>query len=187
MSESAALVYDPDAEPVGAGDLYEVVNGRVVEPPPMGLYESWVANALHTAIGVHFQAHGPRGRSGVELLFLLSREPHLQRRPDLAYVSFERWPEDRPVPWTAAWEVVPDLAVEVVSPGDLALEVLDKLLDYFQAGARQVWVLYPRQGYALVYDSPTRITALDATGELDGRDVIPGLKLRLDKVFSKPP
>ena len=41
-----------------------------------------------------------------------------QRRPDVAFVSYNRWPRQRRVPRTEAWEVVPNLVVEVVSPTD---------------------------------------------------------------------
>ena len=33
-----------DFPPVGTGDLYEVINGQIVEPPPMGLTEAWIAS-----------------------------------------------------------------------------------------------------------------------------------------------
>ncbi len=45
------------------------------------------------------------------------RVPSRNRRPDLAFVSFDRWPIDRPMSSRDnAWDVVPDLAVEVTSP-----------------------------------------------------------------------
>ena len=183
MSDTATLPLEVDSPPVGAGDLYEVVNGRVVEPPPIGLFESWIANALNIAIDRHFTTTGHRGRTGVELLFRIQTEPNLQRRPDMAFVSYERWPKDRPVPRTAAWQVVPDLAVEVVSPNDLAVEILEKTDEYFRAGVRQVWVVYPQHGRVFVQTGPKSITVLDATDTLDGGDVLPGFQIRLADLF----
>ena len=56
-------------------------------------------------------------------LFRLRSEPNLQRRPDAAFVSFDRWPKAWRIPQANAWDVVPDLAVEVVSPTNLAEEI----------------------------------------------------------------
>ncbi len=48
-----------------------------------------------------------------------------QRRPDVSFVSYQRWPKTEPVPETKAWEVVPNLAVEVVSRTETMFEVLE--------------------------------------------------------------
>jgi Uma2 family endonuclease len=183
MSETATLPPDLDAPPPGAGELYEVINGRVVEPPEMGVFESVFATVLSEAIGVFFANSGRLGRTAVETLFRIRTDPDLQRRPDLAFVSYDRWPRDRPIPKTAAWEVVPDLAVEVVSPNDLAVEVLERLDDYFAAGVRQVWVVYPRHQRFFVHDGPKRVTILDASDMLDGGEILPGFRLRLAELF----
>ena len=63
------------------------------------------------------------GQAVVEVLFRLRSHPNLQRRPDLAFVSFDRWPGASGRPRSNAWEVVPDLVVEVVSPTNLAEEI----------------------------------------------------------------
>jgi Uma2 family endonuclease len=50
--------------------------------------------------------------------------------PACLFVAYARWPE----PVSArenAWNVVPELAVETVSPTNLAEEIDDKITDYF--------------------------------------------------------
>jgi Uma2 family endonuclease len=183
MSETATLPLNIDAPPAGAGDFYEVINGQVVEPPETGAFESLIATLLTEAISQFFASEGRLGWIAAETLFRIDTESGLQRRPDLAFVSYERWPRDTPFRLTSAWSVVPDLAIEVISPNDLAVEVMDKLADYFQAGVRQVWVLYPRNRLVHVYQSLTRITALDASGTLEGGDVLPGFRLPLADLF----
>jgi Uma2 family endonuclease len=64
--------------------------------------------------------------------------------------------------------MVPDLAIEVVSPNNSADEVQDERLEYFRAGVSVVWVIYPRQREVHVYTSPTSVTILTAEQELDG-------------------
>ena len=110
---------------------YEVVNGKVVEKPAMGVFETWFASELFGWLqrSPGIQEHG---RVLSEMLFLLDAANDLKRRPDLAFVSHERWARNRPVPRTAAWEVIPDLAIEIISPTNLACEVLVRVDDYFR-------------------------------------------------------
>jgi Uma2 family endonuclease len=91
------------------------------------------------------------------------------------------------VPDVPVWDVVPDLAIEVVSPNNSADEVQDKRLEYFRAGVSVVWVIYPRQREVHVYTSPTSVTILTAEQELDGGQLIPGFRLPLSALFDDEP
>jgi Uma2 family endonuclease len=82
-----------------------------------------------------------------------------------------------------AWDVVPDLAVEVISPHDLAEEILQKVVEYFQAGVRLVWIVYPQQRLVYVHESLTQVRCLTQTEELDGGAVLPGFRLPLANLF----
>jgi Uma2 family endonuclease len=42
------------------------------------------------------------------------------------------------------WEIAPDVAVEIVSPSESAVDVREKIRDYLAAGTALVWVIYPR-------------------------------------------
>src|SRR5688572_12345926 len=101
--------------PIAGDTLYEVVNGQRREVTPMGAFETSLAKILL----VHLDTFGlsqQLGEAYMEMLFLLDAAADLQRRPGVAFVSYGRWPKGRPVPRTAAWQVIPDLAVEVISP-----------------------------------------------------------------------
>ena len=185
MSVIVTLHPDVERPPPGAGPLYEVIDGRVVEPPEMSAFETMHANLILRTITLFFAQDGPPGQAVLEMLFRLDPESRRMRRPDLAFVSYERWPRDRDLPFTEAWNVVPDLAVEVISPNELAIEVLEKIDDYFRAGVRQVWVIYPRHSRVFVHNGPKSITVLDAADVLDGGDVLPGFQLRLAELFRK--
>src|SRR5205814_1449288 len=127
-------------QPTIEDTLYEVVNGQRVELPSMGIYASWITGQLDRRLGFFVDEHR-LGTVVPEALFILDTEHNLRRRPDLAFVSAERWPLDRLIPETGDWEVVPDLAVEVISPNDLFEDVLGKMHEYFDKGVRQVWIL----------------------------------------------
>jgi Uma2 family endonuclease len=182
MSSAAALPGTQPEKEFIPDFHYEVVEGKFVETPRMGAFESVIASILQTYLGP-FAMEKELGRVATETLFVLSETRKLRRRPDVAYVSYERWPRNRRVPGTEAWGVVPDLAVEVVSPSNTADEVLGKIREYFQAGVRRVWVIYPTEEQAYVYRSPTKNVILTTSDEFDGEDVLPGFRLGLSKLF----
>jgi Uma2 family endonuclease len=166
--------------------LYEVVDGQIVELPPMGAYEGVTASLLAIALGSVIKAQ-KLGRLAVETLFWLDRTGKLKRRPDLAFVSAEKWPLGKRVPWTEAWDVVPDLAIEVVSQSNKADEIAVKLVDYFRAGVKQVWIIYPVTRQVYIYTSLTSVQILIEPAELDGGDLIPDFRLSLSELFEDGP
>jgi Uma2 family endonuclease len=187
LADAATSVGRLDAD----GFPYEVVNGQRVEIPPMSAYAGKIASRLMTELNIHARAH-QLGEAVVETLFRLplTEDRGRNRQPDVAFVSYQRWPADRRQPEDAnAWDVVPDLAVEVISPHNLAEEILEKVLEYFRADVRLVWVVYPRQRMIIIFESPTRVQALSRDDSLDGGPVLPGFRLPLGKLFDpvRPP
>ena len=123
------------------------------------------------------------GKALVEMLFRIDPAKNLQRRPDLAVVTYDRWPKGRPPSPDDAWDVVPDLAAEVVSPSNTAASIVEKLRDYFRCGGRLSWVIYPSAREVYIYTSMTAIRVLQAGDSLDGGDVAPGFALPLSTLF----
>ena len=162
--------------------LYEVVDGRIVELPPMGAYESDIANFLAELLNEHARV-GRLGRAFVELLFRIDVARGLKRRPDLAFVAATRWPYGKRVPRGEAWDMIPDLAVEVVSKSNTGDEILAKLGDYFETGTELVWVVYPSARQVYIYTSRTDVRILVEPANLDGADVLPGFQLSLNRLF----
>jgi Uma2 family endonuclease len=170
---------DPDA-----AKFYEVVEGQIVENPPMGARESILASFLQDLMGP-FARSSRMGRVVTETLFLLDHSRKLKRRPDLAFVSAKRWSLKRSVPETESWHVVPDLAVEVISKTNTAYAVAKKIEDYFEAGVTVVWVIYPATSKIYVYGSPTRTRILELGDDLDGGEIIPGFSVPLSTLFGR--
>ena len=103
------------------------------------------------------------------------------RSPDASYVSAGRFPQDR-LPDEFA-DLAPDLAIEVVSPGDRARHVLDKVGEYLEAGTRLVWVIDPRKGKATAHRSLSDVRTLGPDDLLDGEDVLPGFSCPLASIL----
>jgi Uma2 family endonuclease len=169
--------------PVLADSLYEVVNGERVELLPMGIASTWLASILHLSLG-SFVKERHLGRVVMEGLFVLDLEKNLRRRPDLAFVSARHWPLERPLPELGDWAIVPDLAVEVVSPNDLFEAVLAKMREYFEYGVTQVWLVVPSERQIYVYDAPARVRVFGATDDL-AETVVPEFTLKLAEFFQQ--
>ena len=160
--------------------LFEIIDGQRVEILPMSAFASLIATSL---LGHLFRQAQDRGHLAMETLFCLAGVGR-NRRPDVAFVSFERWPKLRPHnKEDNAWDVVPNLAIEVVSPNDLAEELLAKMEEYFRAGVQVVWIVYPKDAQVYVYQSPTDVRILSRADTLDGRSVLPELRLSLNELF----
>jgi Uma2 family endonuclease len=162
--------------------LYEIVNGQRVDLPSMSAYATWLASRLHIRLGLYAEDKG-LGVSVTEMLFVLDAEHNLRRRPDVAFVSTARWPLDRALPETGDWDVVPDLAVEVISPNDVFKDVLAKVREYFHYGVQVVWVIAPEERQVYVYDAPTQVCILTGQDELTGGEVVSGFHLPLVHLF----
>lgn len=171
-------------------DLYEVVDGLRVEVPPMSSYAAKIATRLATRLNIHAEREH-LGEAIVESLFRLplANDKSRNRRPDVAFVTYQRWPAGRPQPVDDnAWDVVPDLTVEVVSrPHDLSEDLLSRVLEYFQAGVRLVWVVYPKHRMIHIYESPKSIRIASEGDILDGGTVVPGFSLDLSLLFDPMP
>jgi Uma2 family endonuclease len=165
--------------------FYEVVDDRIVENPPMGALQSFLASCLDQVIGP-FARSNQLGSVVVETLFLLDATRGLKRRPDLAFVSIRRWPLKRRIPATECWEVVPDLAVEFMSDTNTAAQVDKKIDEYFEAGVEAIWVIYPETRKVYVYDSATQVRILRVGDELDGGPVVPGFRIAVSDLFGAP-
>ena len=148
----------------------------------MGASESEIASLLAFALN---QVVEPRklGKVVIELLFRIDANRKLKRRPDLAFVSAKKWPVGKRVPKGEAWDMVPDLAVEVVSESNTAKDVIQKVVDYLNAGSRLVWVVYPDVKQVHVYTNLTSAQIMTEPAELDGGDVVSDFRLSLTELF----
>ena len=81
-------------------------------------------------------------------------------------------------------EGAPVLVVEVVSPTDRASDIVERIDDYLDAGARLIWVVYPSGQQVVEYNSPGESRILRPGDRLDGGDVLPGFSCPVDAIFA---
>ena len=161
--------------------LCELVDGVLVEKA-VGYYESYLALRLgHFLIGF-VERHRLGVVAGEAGMMRLSAG--LVRIPDVSFVSWNRLPGRR-VPRVPIADLAPDLAVEVISPGNTVLEMERKLQDFLAAGVQLVWYVYPEPQEIHVYTAE-RHDVLTIEQELSGGDVLPGFVLPLRQLFEEP-
>ncbi len=182
MATNTADVGEVENQIVSDDALYEVIDGRIVELPPMGTDQEVTAGILHIRLGSHVDAT-KAGRAVMETLFDFTEQVGRKRRPDVAFVSTQRWPRSKPVGAGDGWPVVPNLAVEVISPSNSWDEVIAKIHEYFQVGVERVWVVTTSKKQVHIYESPTSVRILSADKELTDEDLLPGFKLALADLF----
>lgn len=161
----------------------ELVDGTLVEKT-VGVTESFLAMHLGHLLQLFLD------RNDLGLLFgeagtmrILKRQV---RAADVAFVSWARLPT-RMLPTKAIPDLVPDLAVEVISKGNTRREMTRRLRDYFKAGVRLVWYVFPKTRTVRVYTAPKASTLFHEGDALDGGDVLPGLSLRVADIFARMP
>jgi Uma2 family endonuclease len=162
------------------GLRHELVEGELRTMTPAGAEHGRVAARITARIVVHAELHALGEAYAAETGFILRRGPDTVRAPDVAFVATDRLP---PEPEPGFGRIVPDLVVEVVSPWDRASEVASKAEAWLDAGVRLVWVVDPQARLAAVHHPGGLVTVLREDGELDGEDVLPGLRLPLAALF----
>jgi Uma2 family endonuclease len=161
--------------------ICELIDGVLVEKT-LGYYESLVAVAIIQFLGRFLE----RNDLGIVLgeAGTLKILPDQVRIPDVSFIAWEKFP-NRQLPREPIPEVVPDLAVEVLSENNTEAEMQRKLKDYFTAGVRLVWYIEARTKTARAYTAPDCCTAVGAEESLAGGDVLPGFEVSLKDLFAK--
>ena len=169
------------ALPTGMGKRYELLAGELRVMSPSGWRHGQVVGNLHSILGPFIRSRRLGQSFGAETGFLLTRSPDTVRAPDFAYISNARLPSQDPD--EAFWPGAPDLAVEVLSPGDRTGEVDEKIAAWLTAGCAAVWVIDPNLETVTVYRSRTDVRVLAAGEVLEDVSVVPGFSCPVDELF----
>jgi Uma2 family endonuclease len=159
---------------------YDLIRGQLLTMAPAGFRHGRIAARI---VG-RLESYGaPRGWVAVaaETGFILARNPDTVLGPDAALVRADRLPSE--AEQEHYLELVPDVAVEVVSPSDRARDVSDKVMEYLEAGVRQVWLVEPRRRIVTVYEADRSAQVLTDADTIDGDELLPGFSLPVRALF----
>ena len=164
------------------GKRTELVGGGLVVMAPAGGRHGQVAHTLALFIGVHVRNRNLGRVFAAETGFVLRRDPDTVRAPDVAFVARGRLGvEETPAGFL---ELAPDLAVEVVSPGDSTAAIRDKVRDWLDVGTRLVWVVRPRTRTVDVHRPRRSAETLRDGDVLDGGSVLEGFAVPVRDLFA---
>ncbi len=164
------------------GFRYELVQGELRRMNPAGNVHGRIAVRVTWRLAQYVEDNRLGTVYAAETGFILSTDPDTVRAPDVAFVSRARVEAVGEV--EGFWPEAPDLAIEVVSPGDSYTDVEEKVFAWLDAGTKMVVVINPRQRSATVYKSPSDITALAESDVLAGGYVVPGFELAVREIFA---
>jgi Uma2 family endonuclease len=155
---------------------YELVDGKLVERH-MGMRSSLVGLQIGKLISVFLDANPMGFAFAADASYqCFADAPEKVRKPDVSFIRKGRLPNDA-VP-DGHSNVHPDLAVEVLSPNDLAYDVNEKVGEYLKAGVPLVWVVDPHSRTVLIVRSPSSPrgsgNVLTDTETITGEDILPG-------------
>lgn len=163
------------------GIRYELIDGELRKAAPAGSQHGRITHKIEIDLGRHVEANDLGVVFAAETGFRLRTDPDTVRAPDVAFVAKRRYAQVGDMP--GYWPGAPDLAIEVLSPGDNYAEVEEKVFDWLDAGCRLVIVLNPRQRTATAYRSRASIRVHTDSETLDAGDAVPGWSFAVARAF----
>lgn len=172
--ESAAkpveIILDPEKS-------YEIVDGQPEEKEMPGAKHGVIGASLIIRLGGHVESK-KLGVICAEASFKIGAN---ERIPDVSFVAADRIPVEG-IPETI-WPSSPDIAIEIISPNDVHEKVSEKVLEYLEAGVRQVWLVSPKLRSITIFRSLTDVQVFTEDSELVSEDLLPGFRCLLKEIF----
>lgn len=164
-----------------AGDRYELIGGKLILLSPSGEQHGSVVATLTALLGYYILSHKLGRAYGAETGFLVGTAPDTVRAPDFAFIGAEKLGG---APGSGYRPGSPDLAAEVISPGDSYSGMTEKALLWLDAGAAEVWLIDPRKETVSVYLSKDRIRVLSGN-DLLVSELFPGWQIGVGELFAE--
>jgi Uma2 family endonuclease len=175
---------------LGEDACVEVKNGEIVEMAPVGGLHQIVVGNVVRILDSYVEANGIGTVFVDGLLYLMNESTSGLKNsfvPDVSFLKNEsipaNWDISKPFPG------VPDLAVEVISPGEGAGDIIAKVRAYLEKGTEQVWVVYPETKELHQYQrnlDPETVRVYKRKERIEAKALFSGIKLTVEDVFRLP-
>jgi Uma2 family endonuclease len=168
-----------DNYPFEEDKRYELDEGELIEMTRPAYKHNRILFELQLELGLYFRRN-PIGEALLsENLYALS--PSTRRAPDLAVILGDRKEELRNA---KVIPIIPDIAVEILSPNETTRKIVRKLEQYFKAGVKEVWLVNPDASTVEIWTDPH-----PPERELAGSDtlvsaLLPDFSMPLEALFS---
>jgi Uma2 family endonuclease len=161
------------------GHRYELVNGELIDMGSAGMEHGGIGSYLGVlALYVRQNKLGIVCDSSTAFTLKSGNK----RSPDISFVCRERL-KGLSCPPRGFFQGSPDLAVEILSPGNTVEEMHEKIVEYFENETRLVWVIHPDERYVLVYHQSEPDCLLRTGDCLDGEGIVFGFSMPVSDLF----
>lgn len=170
-SQSLSLEDWMENPPIGT----EWVDGELVEKNGMTLKHSRIQGNLY----FHWRSYKESSGQGGEVYTEVPCRTNKQGRfPDVAYLTPElvtQYGDAKVLPYSFP------LSAEIISPTDLAEDVIAKAKEYLQSGGKEVWLVFPENSWIIVVTQDQRLVF--TSGEIvRTKTVLPGFSIAVDEL-----
>ena len=159
------------------GNHHELIKGELLTMPPPKFTHGRVTANLLMILGQYVKANR-LGQLCAEAGYQIESDPDTVLGPDVSFVA-----RDRSNDIDGYYPGPPDLAVEVLSPGDRRGRVEQKVNLWLQSGARSVWLVNPRRRTVEQILSTGERRTLHESDELVD-DTVPGFRVKVSEIFA---
>lgn len=122
----------------------------------------------------------PAGAVFAEPTFDVGPGRNRSHRPELALITGEM-----PTDTESIRSLAPAMAVEVISPNNSAVDMLDKVEEYLAAGVQLVWQAFPQPRIIIAY-WPDRTVVFRPGDTITAEPVLPGFSCPVADLFPPP-
>jgi Uma2 family endonuclease len=166
-----------DNYPFEEDKRYELDEGELIEMTR----PAYLHNRILKNLTCELEAFCRKSRVGEVLISenLYALSSSTRRAPDAAVILGDRSKElqnARVIP------IIPDIAVEILSPSETQRKIHRKLKQYFAAGVKEVWLIDPETREAEIWKGPALSDAADVADTLTS-PLLPGFSLLLADLF----
>lgn len=170
------------AAPAGEPEV-ELIEGEAVPKPMVGKKRSLLVSRLIYLLQAYVEQSASASDVDTELRHL-NREQEWVFLPDISVTLRERLPgvalaENQPV------EVMPDFAIEVLSPDDRPGRIAQKIAQYMRAGVRLLWIVDPETEQVTAWSPDAPPVTAASEGVLSAAPVLPGFSVDLEALFGR--
>ena len=140
-----------DERPRGDCNHYELLRGQIVMSPPAGWTHARIEVRLARLLEEHVVDEGLGLVFGSSLGFDLPSGDTVQ--PDASFLTTERFQQHAPTRANQFLRAVPNLVIEILSPGTARHDRDEKKMIYERNGVDEYWIVDPRARTVTVFSS----------------------------------
>lgn len=161
--------------------IERTVEGEIIVMPPA--YSDTGNRSFNLAVAVGKWAESDGTGIGFDSSAGFTLPNGAKRSPDVAWITLERWNALTPEQQASFAPICPDFVIELRSASDTLASLQTKMQEYMDNGARLGFLIDRKNRTVHIYQPDRAIEILDNPDIVAGEPVLPGFKLKLDKIW----